>query len=164
MCTSPRRQECRRGPDRRPADDVIDSKTDEPVWTLFTEGVRPIAFEMNPDGSTKRAFVQCRRSTVSPWSISSSGRKSAASPCRRFRPTSRKGAVQRLAVARDRRRAGRQEAGVPVVRTTPSTPTPCPISSCSVACRRGPLGLGHLHARQQAGLRGGREPGRGLGY
>ena len=37
---------------------VIDSKTDEPEWTLFTEGVRPIAFETNPDGSTKRAFVQ----------------------------------------------------------------------------------------------------------
>ena len=37
---------------------VIDSKTDEPAWTLFNEGVRPIAFETNPDGSTKRAFVQ----------------------------------------------------------------------------------------------------------
>ncbi len=37
---------------------VIDSKTDEPAWTLFEEGVRPIAFETNADGSTKRAFVQ----------------------------------------------------------------------------------------------------------
>jgi len=37
---------------------VIDQKTDEPLWTLFTEGVRPIAFETNPDGSTKRLFVQ----------------------------------------------------------------------------------------------------------
>jgi YVTN family beta-propeller protein len=37
---------------------VIDSKTDEPVWTLFSEGVRPITFETNPDGSTRRAFVQ----------------------------------------------------------------------------------------------------------
>jgi len=37
---------------------VIDQKTDEPVWTLFEEGVRPMAFETNPDGSTKRAFVQ----------------------------------------------------------------------------------------------------------
>lgn len=37
---------------------VIDQKTEEPVWTLFTEGVRPIAFETNADGSTKRAFVQ----------------------------------------------------------------------------------------------------------
>jgi YVTN family beta-propeller protein len=37
---------------------VIDQATEEPVWTLFTEGVRPIAFETNPDGSTKRAFVQ----------------------------------------------------------------------------------------------------------
>jgi YVTN family beta-propeller protein len=37
---------------------VIDQATEEPLWTLFDEGVRPIAFETNPDGSTKRAFVQ----------------------------------------------------------------------------------------------------------
>ena len=37
---------------------VIDQTTEEPLWTLFSEGVRPIAFETNPDGSTKRAFVQ----------------------------------------------------------------------------------------------------------
>ena len=37
---------------------VIDQKTEEPVWTLFEEGVRPIAFETNADGSTKRLFVQ----------------------------------------------------------------------------------------------------------
>jgi YVTN family beta-propeller protein len=37
---------------------VIDQKTEEPVWTLFNEGVRPLAFETNPDGSTKRLFVQ----------------------------------------------------------------------------------------------------------
>ncbi|HEY7448220.1 MAG TPA: cytochrome D1 domain-containing protein [Vicinamibacterales bacterium] len=37
---------------------VIDQKTDEPLWTLFQEGVRPIAFESNTDGSTKRLFVQ----------------------------------------------------------------------------------------------------------
>jgi YVTN family beta-propeller protein len=37
---------------------VIDQKTEEPVWTLFNEGVRPIAFETNQDGSTKRVFVQ----------------------------------------------------------------------------------------------------------
>ena len=37
---------------------VIDATTEEPVWTLFEEGVRPIAFETNPDGSTKRLFVQ----------------------------------------------------------------------------------------------------------
>ena len=37
---------------------VIDQKTEEPVWTLFNEGVRPLAFETNPDGSTKRVFVQ----------------------------------------------------------------------------------------------------------
>lgn len=37
---------------------VIDQKTEEPLWTLFQEGVRPIAFETNPDGSTRRLFVQ----------------------------------------------------------------------------------------------------------
>jgi YVTN family beta-propeller protein len=37
---------------------VIDQKTDEPLWTMFEEGVRPIAFETNADGSTKRLFVQ----------------------------------------------------------------------------------------------------------
>ena len=37
---------------------VIDQATEEPQWTLFSEGVRPLAFETNPDGSTKRAFVQ----------------------------------------------------------------------------------------------------------
>jgi YVTN family beta-propeller protein len=37
---------------------VIDQATEEPIWTLFNEGVRPMAFEVNPDGSTKRIFVQ----------------------------------------------------------------------------------------------------------
>jgi YVTN family beta-propeller protein len=38
---------------------VIDQKSEEPVWTLaFDQGVRPVAFEVNPDGSTKRMFVQ----------------------------------------------------------------------------------------------------------
>jgi YVTN family beta-propeller protein len=37
---------------------VIDAATDQTAWTLFEEGVRPMAFETNPDGSTKRIFVQ----------------------------------------------------------------------------------------------------------
>jgi YVTN family beta-propeller protein len=38
---------------------VIDQATEEILWTLPTpEGVRPMAFETNPDGSTKRIFVQ----------------------------------------------------------------------------------------------------------
>jgi len=37
---------------------VIDQKSEEPVWTLFEVGVRPMAFETNADGSTKRIFVQ----------------------------------------------------------------------------------------------------------
>src|SRR5687768_12595591 len=37
---------------------VIDAATDQTAWTLFEEGVRPMAFETNADGSTKRMFVQ----------------------------------------------------------------------------------------------------------
>ena len=37
---------------------VIDAATEEPAWTLFSEGVRPIAIEVNPDRSTRRLFVQ----------------------------------------------------------------------------------------------------------
>jgi YVTN family beta-propeller protein len=47
---------------------IIDTEIDEPVWSLHFSGpttggysdggVRPMAFEANPDGSTKRIFVQ----------------------------------------------------------------------------------------------------------
>jgi YVTN family beta-propeller protein len=38
---------------------VIDSQSERPVWTLFFDaGVRPMSFETNPDGSTRRIFVQ----------------------------------------------------------------------------------------------------------
>jgi YVTN family beta-propeller protein len=38
---------------------VIDVATEEPVWSMsFDNGVRPIGFETNPDGSTRRMFVQ----------------------------------------------------------------------------------------------------------
>src|SRR5438477_319784 len=38
---------------------VIDQKTEEVVWTVPTDdGVRPMAFDTNADGSTKRIFVQ----------------------------------------------------------------------------------------------------------
>jgi YVTN family beta-propeller protein len=38
---------------------VIDQETEEPLWTLYFEnGVRPIGFETNPDGTTRRMFVQ----------------------------------------------------------------------------------------------------------
>ncbi len=37
---------------------VIDQQKEEPLWTLFDVGVRPMAFETNADGSTKRIFVQ----------------------------------------------------------------------------------------------------------
>jgi len=38
---------------------VIDAATDQTAWVMdFDLGVRPLAFERNPDGSTKRIFVQ----------------------------------------------------------------------------------------------------------
>ena len=41
---------------------VIDQQTEQPVWTLdFDLGVRPMAFEQNADGSTRRLFVQLTR-------------------------------------------------------------------------------------------------------
>jgi YVTN family beta-propeller protein len=38
---------------------IIDAKSEEIAWTIPMEaGVRPMCFETNPDGSTKRIFVQ----------------------------------------------------------------------------------------------------------
>jgi YVTN family beta-propeller protein len=38
---------------------VVDTRTDMPVWAhYFDLGVRPIAFDTNADGSTKRAYAQ----------------------------------------------------------------------------------------------------------
>lgn len=38
---------------------IIDARTEEPAWVMdFDLGVRPITFETNPDGSTKRIFLQ----------------------------------------------------------------------------------------------------------
>lgn len=37
---------------------IIDAVSDEPLWRIFDRGVRPIAIETKPDGSTNRLFVQ----------------------------------------------------------------------------------------------------------
>jgi len=38
---------------------VIDPQTEQPIWSVtFENGVRPITFETNPDGSTKNMYVQ----------------------------------------------------------------------------------------------------------
>src|ERR1700736_5994923 len=38
---------------------VIDAKTEQPVWTLEMDlGIRPMTFNSNPDGSTKWIFVR----------------------------------------------------------------------------------------------------------
>ena len=38
---------------------VVDTQTDMPVWsTYFDLGIRPMTFDTNPDGSTRRVFAQ----------------------------------------------------------------------------------------------------------
>ena len=38
---------------------VVDTTTDMPVWTTYFDlGIRPMAFETHPDGSTKRIYAQ----------------------------------------------------------------------------------------------------------
>ena len=38
---------------------VIDTKTDMPVWTTYFDlGIRPMTFDVNPDGSTRRIYAQ----------------------------------------------------------------------------------------------------------
>ena len=38
---------------------VVDTQTDLPVWTHYSDlGIRPMAFEANPDGSTRRIYAQ----------------------------------------------------------------------------------------------------------
>lgn len=38
---------------------VVDTDTDMPVWTTyFDRGIRPMAFDTNPDGSTRRVYAQ----------------------------------------------------------------------------------------------------------
>ena len=37
---------------------VIDTATDETLWSLFDVGVRPIAFDTKPNGATNRAYVE----------------------------------------------------------------------------------------------------------
>ena len=38
---------------------VVDTQTDRPVWTTYFDlGIRPMAFDTNPDGSTKRVYAQ----------------------------------------------------------------------------------------------------------
>jgi YVTN family beta-propeller protein len=37
---------------------VFDTATDKEVWTMFDAGVRPMAFDWNPDGSTRNMYVE----------------------------------------------------------------------------------------------------------
>ena len=38
---------------------VVDTRTDMPVWTTYFDlGIRPMAFDTNPDGSTRRIYAQ----------------------------------------------------------------------------------------------------------
>ena len=89
---------------------VIDAKTDETAWTLFEEGVRPMAFETNADGSTKRIFVQI--SNLHGFAVVDFAQKKEVARViaaqRHPGRQSGQGPVQRVAVARARRGARRQ--------------------------------------------------------
>ena len=61
---------------------AIDARTEEVAWVMeFDLGVRPMAFDTNTDGSTKRMFVQLSISTALPWSISRRTKRSGGSTC-----------------------------------------------------------------------------------
>ena len=61
---------------------VIDLSIDSIAWECqFDKGVRPMAIEANPDGSSKRIFVQLS-DTDARWWILQSARRSRASRCR----------------------------------------------------------------------------------
>jgi len=50
---------------------VVDVETEQVAWKVaFDEGVRPMAFDVNPDGSTRNMFVQLSNVQGSPWWIS----------------------------------------------------------------------------------------------
>jgi YVTN family beta-propeller protein len=71
---------------------VIDQKTEEIVWTLpMEEGVRPMAFETNPDGSTNGSSWSSPTSTASSPSIS-------RPQSRRQDPDARGGGVEKTTV------------------------------------------------------------------
>ena len=91
---------------------VIDGKTEEPVWTMnFDRGVRPIAFEQNADGSTRRMFVQL--SDFHGFAVVDFAERKEVTPHRSSRRTARgapSAGTAGLSLSRYRRRARRQDA------------------------------------------------------
>jgi YVTN family beta-propeller protein len=66
---------------------AIDQRTEEPVWVMhFDLGVRPLAFEQNADGSTKRMFVQLTEFNGFAVVDFANTPKCRASSCRSCRP------------------------------------------------------------------------------
>ena len=64
---------------------VIDTAIEQPVWSVhFEGGVRPICFETNPDGSTRRMFVQVTNLhgfAIVDWDEEARGRPYHAARC-----------------------------------------------------------------------------------
>ncbi len=70
---------------------VIDLATEQPAWEIkFDKGIRPMTIEANPDGSTKRIFVQLS-DTNGFAVVDFAARKEVAnaSNCQRLNPSSR---------------------------------------------------------------------------
>ncbi len=136
---------------------VIDQETEEPLWTLYFEnGVRPIGFETNPDGTTRRMFVQISNFHGF-FLVDFENRKEVGT--NRASGASEGGAelghAPGLALSWDWGRArwkdplGLQQSEPRRLRLFPSRP-----ETSRRRRSRAPPRLAHLHSRQQDGLRG----------
>ena len=115
---------------------VIDTKTDMPVWThYFDLGVRPIAFDTKPDGSTAMPTRSSPTSMASRCSISTRKRKWRGSSTRTSTRRPRATAEIRRTASRSRRT--RRRWSPTAASTASSTRTRSPTSSCSARSRSG---------------------------
>ena len=136
---------------------VIDTETELPVWSIhFEGGVRPICFETNPDGSTKRMFVQMTNLhgfAIVDWAHAQGSRPHQAAGRAAGRAQQRRDPGR--AGARHPDRAGRQDALVDEQvqqRTSTSYSMPDLKYLGERESRQGAR-LADLHARQQEAVR-----------
>ena len=142
---------------------VIDQKTEEPLWTLFEEGVRPMAFEVEPgrfDEAYLRSVVERPRvrhrrlpAPQGSWPHHVARRRPGGE--------SGQGSVQRVAVARHGRCARREDAlgDEPAERTRIYVLAAGSEAAAEPGRPRRPARLGHVHPGQQADLHHHREHG-----
>ena len=90
---------------------VVDAKTETVVWDYqFDKGVRPMTIETNPDGSTKRVFVQL--AAFDGFAVLDFAKREEVARIQLPRPPHRRRhgrRPRRRPLARDRRPSGRQD-------------------------------------------------------